>query len=68
MFQPLLRHLRLRHQNFGAGLRRPFRGRAFGGMLGATARNAPARLATPPNGSATTLARHRSAFLNYGVD
>jgi hypothetical protein len=37
-------------KNLGVGLLRPYRGRAFGGMLGAMARIAPQRPATLPNG------------------
>jgi hypothetical protein len=38
-------------QNLCVDLRRPCRGHNCGGMLGAMARIAPARLATPPNGA-----------------
>jgi hypothetical protein len=48
--------------HLGVGLRRPCRGQTCGGMLGAMARIAPARPATPPNGTTTTFTRDRSAF------
>jgi hypothetical protein len=51
-------------KKLGVGLRRPCRGQTLGFMLGALARVAPARLATPPNGLANTYLRNRPAFIN----
>jgi hypothetical protein len=45
VFQLLLRRLRLRHKTSAWATK------TSGGALGAMARIAPARLATPPNGS-----------------
>jgi len=44
-------------QNLGAGLRRPCRGKAFGGMLGAIARIAPAWPTTPRSTTKYSLNR-----------
>jgi hypothetical protein len=49
IFQPPLRGLHQR-QRYSAYFRRPCREQALGGMLGAMARIALLRLATPPNG------------------
>jgi hypothetical protein len=46
-------------QKLGMGLRWSCREKTFGGMLEAMERTAPARPATPPNGSTTTFARNR---------
>jgi hypothetical protein len=52
-------------QNLGICIRRPCRGKTFGGMFGAMAQTASARPATPSNGSKTTFARDLTVFLNY---
>jgi hypothetical protein len=53
MFVPLA----LAAQNLDVGIRRPCRGQAFGGMLGAMARITPARPAMPRSTNAYSLSR-----------